>query len=392
MDDIEPYQPGALEKLMLKADKGEIPNIYGWNVGGFYPRLQSIAAGSKTAIGVRFWQPEIGDTDLDVHGSAFYSVTGYQYYDFQLGQIPHPAGALPLRAANGTDLYELGSDPLERARGLILYGSFQYRRYTRLDYFGSGPGSSAESHSSFLGRGPSVELIGGYQLNPNIALRARGGFFRPRIDEGENPDLPTTQEIFDEESAPGLTRQPDFLTGSLQLLLDYRDVPGAPGKGAMLALEYARFDDRDLQEFSFNRFSFDARGYLPLGSRQRVLALRGYLTLDETDSGNRVPFYFQEALGGSQTLRGYENFRFRGEKLLLLQAEYRWEAAPILELAFFVDAGTVSREDASLDLDDLKTDWGFGLRFKNWRAVFLRLEVAKSNETTRLVFNTNAVF
>ena len=49
-----------------------------------------------------------------------------------------------------------------------------------------------------------------------------------------------------------------------------------------------------------------------------------------------MPFYLQSFLGGSHTLRAYASQRFRGEKLALFQAEYRWEAAPAVELALFV--------------------------------------------------------
>jgi len=160
----------------------------------------------------------------------------------------------------------------------------------------------------------------------------------------------------------------------------------------MLSFEYGRFEDQGFDAYSFNRFAIDARGYLPLGTRQRVLALRAYGNFDEPDSGHRVPFYLQQSLGGPQTLRGYDNFRFRGEEVVLFQAEYRWEASPAVELAVFIDAGAVSRLDQNVDLDDLKTDWGFGLRFKNWRTVFLRFEYARGDEGSRFVFNTNAVF
>ena len=55
--------------------------------------------------------------------------------------------------------------------------------------------------------------------------------------------------------------------------------------------------------------------------------------------------------GGSHTLRGFRTFRFRGEKVLLLQAEYRWEAWPALEFALFADAGRAfgAGEDFALD-------------------------------------------
>jgi outer membrane protein assembly factor BamA len=160
----------------------------------------------------------------------------------------------------------------------------------------------------------------------------------------------------------------------------------------MLAVGYSRFEDRNGGSFSFDRYGLDLRGAFPLGSEQRVLALRTYLNIDRPAAGSRVPFYLQESLGSSHTLRGFESFRFRGEKLLLLQAEYRWEAAPWAELALFADAGTVARDDSSLELSRLEADWGIGLRFKGERFTFLRLDLAFSREKTSLVTRFSSSF
>ena len=105
-----------------------------------------------------------------------------------------------------------------------------------------------------------------------------------------------------------------------------------------------------------------------------------------------MPFYLQQSLGGSHTLRGFESFRFRGEKVLLLQAEYRWEAAPWMELALFGDAGTVTRTGEDVDLSRLEADWGVGLRFKGHRLVFMRFDLAFSRETTRFLTRFSGAF
>ena len=84
--------------------------------------------------------------------------------------------------------------------------------------------------------------------------------------------------------------------------------------------------------------------------------------------------------------------RFRGEDLLLLQAEYRWEAAPALELALFADAGAVASKASDLGFSGLETDWGLGLRLKTFRAVFVRLDVAHSAEGARALLRFNSSF
>ena len=386
------YAPNFVERLMLKADKGELPHIYSWNLWGFYPRLQNIAAGSSLAGGVRYWRPDMGGSPLSLHGSAFYSITSYQYYDAQLGVIPHSGRSLPLRATNGDDLYELADIGQTVSKGLILFGSFKYRDYTELDFYGTGPDSGEDQRTSFRQEDLSADLVAGYQFGKPVAFTLRVGTFRPEIREGEDSAFPTTQELFVDATAPGLTAQPDFIAFKAQAFVDVRDVPGAAHKGAMVAIEYSRYDDRDLDQFSFDRWAIDARGYLPLGSVQRTLALRAWANYDDPDEGQSVPFYLQETIGGTRSLRGFENFRFRGEKVLLLQAEYRWEASPAVEMALFVDSGTVAPDGEDLELDGLKTNWGVGLRFKSFRSVILRFEFATGDEGGRFVFDTRGVF
>ncbi len=77
---------------------------------------------------------------------------------------------------------------------------------------------------------------------------------------------------------------------------------------------------------------------------------------------------------------------------MLYQAEYRWEPLNFWELSVFTDTGTVSESDSKLSFSTLEWDWGFGTRFKTYRDVVLRLEIAFSRETTRYLFRGSAAF
>ena len=63
-----------------------------------------------------------------------------------------------------------------------------------------------------------------------------------------------------------------------------------------------------------------------------------------------------------------------------------------MDTAFFYDAGKVAARRADLDLDGLKSDYGFGVRFHGPFATPLRVEVAKSPEGLSLIFATSAIF
>jgi outer membrane protein assembly factor BamA len=112
-------------------------------------------------------------------------------------------------------------------------------------------------------------------------------------------------------------------------------------------------------------------------------ALRGYRVMYPTfaaDANDQVPFYFQPTLGGSRTLRGFREFRFRDRNSLALTAEYRWEAWWALDGAVFVDVGTVAFDRCDLSLRDMDVSYGVGFRLHSNRAFVSRLDLAFSRE------------
>jgi hypothetical protein len=389
---LRPPRQGLVERNILAVEKAERPGLLAWNVGGFYPRLQSIGWGSQTAIGARFWQPDIKGTKLDVHAAAFYSLRRYESYELQAGLLPHRGRALPARSTTGDDVYELGGIRRRGGRQGHVYASLRYHHLPEVDFYGLGTDSRPEDHTTFLLQDAWYDVVAGYQHTSRAVLTARAGLMQALVGPGRDDLFPTTQQRFDEPLVPGLTRQPDFLHVTVLGLLDGRDEPHNPHSGAMLAVSAARFDDRDSDAYRFDRLAADARAFLPLGSPQRVLALRALVSADHPAEGSRVPFFLQDTLGGSHTLRGYRSFRFRGEKLVLLQAEYRWEAAPAVELAAFVDGGRVASHLADWSLGDLRTSYGLGLRIKSHERVVFRFDVGRSSEETRLLFRVGPSF
>ena len=392
LQELVPQELNSIERRMLALENPEARNLLDTNFWGFYPRAQFVSRGSGIGFGTRFWKADVGNRPLDIAGSAFYTINKYQYLDFQIGRIPHADDSLPLRSWKGDDVYELADTRMPGSGKLTLYATFRYRWLPQEDYFGLGAHSSLDNHTSYAQQDATAEFVAGYKLAPWLAVTARGGFMDFIIDLGGDTSLPSIEEIFDDSTAPGLTAQPDFTHLTGQLIVDFRDEPGNPQRGAVIAIAASRFDDVEGDGFRFNRFALDARGFVPLGNPQRLVALRLRGFFDDPLNGAEVPFYLQESLGGSHTLRGFDSFRFRGEKVLLGQVEYRWLPAPPVELAVFYDIGTVAGPGEDLDLDELKSNWGIGLRIKNFRTTLIRVDYARSFETSRLMFRVSPAF
>ena len=136
--------------------------------------------------------------------------------------------------------------------------------------------------------------------------------------------------------------------------------PATPIGAPAVGIAFSRFDDRHGNAFEFNRVIVDVREYIALGSNRHVVALRQVTSLTEPDSGSRVPFYMQSTLGGSAFLRGYSSVRFRGDKLLALEGEYRFELHPKVELALIYEAGKVFPTMREFDVRNMLRSWGAG--------------------------------
>ena len=65
------------------------------NLFGLYPRIQTIEHRSQTAGGVRLCHPDLGTSPVDLAGSAFWSIQGFEYFDAQAGVVPHRGLSLP---------------------------------------------------------------------------------------------------------------------------------------------------------------------------------------------------------------------------------------------------------------------------------------------------------
>ncbi len=243
-----------------------------------------------------------------------------------------------------------------------------------------GSDSRKEDRTDYLQRGSDV----GASLTWNVArLVDLGGgvsLLKPEIGSGTDRRFPSTEDLFDPATLPGFSTQAEYLRTDATAALDWRDNPLHPHAGGRYAVEFSDFTDRDLDAYGFRRVAIDLQQYVPLPNRYRTLALRAAAVLTDPHSGQDVPFFYQPTLGGSQTLRGFREFRFRDRNSLALTAEYRWEASWLLDGAFFVDAGKVAFDRQDLNLRDLDVSYGVGFRIHSNSAFAARLDLAFSRE------------
>ncbi len=96
-------------------------------------------------------------------------------------------------------------------------------------------------------------------------------------------------------------------------------------------------------------------------------------------------------LGGGNTLRGYDDYRFRDRNAAFVSAEYRWPVFRMMDAALFADAGSVASTASGLWQERLEHDYGFGFRFHTATRSVARIDVAKGREGSRVSFSLTAV-
>jgi hypothetical protein len=361
-----------------------------FNYEGFYPRLDWIAPRSGPAGGARYWKPDaIGP--VDVMGAAFYSWRRYQLYSFKIGMIPHRGEHIPPETLETESIEQLGDIDRSGFSKLKLYGAARYRDRTDDLFYGSGPASKRSDRRSYGVKDATGEGAVGYQFTNHFGFTVKAGYTEYSLACGRSS--PNLCEFPPSPSLSGTRNPPNYFRLETSILVDFRDEVGIPHRGFMAAAGWTKWDNVNAgNEFNFNQFSTDVRGYLPLSANKHVIALRGVLIDEDPGATDRVPFFLQPTLGGSNSLRGYDTLRFQGDKAMWFQAEYRWDVFGPFGVAIFGDTGTVANRGSRLSLDKLKSDWGFGFRILGSRRVLLRVDEAFSNEGAHTQFRMAAAF
>jgi hypothetical protein len=338
-------EPGGLTRAVLFADrhlgKGDLTNGIYVDWGNMIPGAGWLSIGP----GYKHWY---GKDSLFVDASASVSVRSYRMAQARI------------------------EAPKFLKSRLALGAQARWQDFGRVDYFDVGPNTTLDQRSRY-----SIEST---QLTAYATLRPARWFDIGAQIGWMNPD---TGHV----GGPFLTRlegKHTFIPSEVSATIDTRDFPGHPTSGIVLRGVGARYDDRSGGAMSFDKVEGEAAGFLPLAGGRAVVALHGWYVGPEPRNGGTVPFYLQPGLGGLSTLRGYTDYRFHDNHMVVANAELRLALMTHLDLAFFADAGNVAaRRD---DLDFAKRDYGVGFRLHTRRETFAIVDLARGDEGWRVMF------
>ncbi|HKO42700.1 MAG TPA: hypothetical protein VJU84_05395 [Pyrinomonadaceae bacterium] len=255
------------------------------------------------------------------------------------------------------------SDSNNRSVDLEMNFYGQVKDMPRLDFYGLGPESDqadlAKCHYRESVVGADISVPATQWMDVGAALEG----IWPRLTTITDPSVRSVNQIYDDSSAPGLSADPTYLHFAGYLGLH------STGELESQRLRYDFFyhiyHDVGEKRFSFRRFDADLKHKFRLGEKSE-LRLRGRMSSSSTSNGQRVPFYLQETVGGSNirgqdTLRGFDDYRFRDRHFLLLQTDFMTELRGPLKLIVFYDTGKVAPSLRRIDEGRLRHTYGAGV-------------------------------
>jgi outer membrane protein assembly factor BamA len=329
---------------------------------GFSPVIGGLQFDSGIALGVEYRKTRVARSPLEVSAKAIGSVKKYEFLETGVA-APRLAGGLLFAEA--------------RAR---------YRNYPEEDFWGLGPKSPKDRRTSF--RLEDFDFTSAFGVRPKRWLEAgvTAGLLEVNTGPGKDKDWSSTEQIFSDADAPGLERQPHYFHSGALLRVDYRDDAADTRRGGFYDFHFTSFHDRTLGHFSFRRYQFDLRQFLPVFGERDTIAFRALATLSDKRAGRLVPFFMQPTVGGGGDLRGYRQSRFRDENVQVFNLEYRWRVVEMLHVVGFADAGRVFGRPGEIGFSSLRGSTDGGGRLKLGDRILFGMDLGWSPDGFRFWF------
>ena len=346
---LSAYKPNFIERRILEIEN---EGGLGHRTGPFVT-FGDIKRGSGLAGGPAFgW--------VRPNGAKVVVKAGYSVYNYKL---------LQLGAHSPSLLHDR----------LVISGRVRWQDAPSVRLFPIGPDSpNVRTEYAETKREGSVQAL----YRPVRPLRFGGGLSFEGYDTG-----PSHSSSVPSFPVPGFGSDPSYVHSQASAAIDFRDGETYSRRGTLLGATFHDYHQQDGDSFSFQRVDGQAEQYVPILNGNWVIFLRLHASTTSTSGGQTVPYFLMPDLGGARDLRGFSHYRFRDLHSINVTAEYRWYAQEYLDAAIFYDAGKVVPDRDSLDFSNLKRSVGVGVRLHSPQTTMIRIEVAKSKESLRLLFS-----
>ncbi|MDR3280405.1 MAG: BamA/TamA family outer membrane protein [Synergistaceae bacterium] len=244
------------------------------------------------------------------------------------------------------------------------------------------------------------ERIGGYAgIGRQFSPRSKLSWFLTtewqEIEIASHNGLPTPRQLEEMESGKNFMVSGRMTRDNMD---EYADFP----KGDTQSVTVEKGLEALGGEWSYWKYWLEAKYYTPLNFLTSMFE-RNFTVNDIPpiiaarmmvgDADGYLPWAVDYTLGGDNTLRGYEDKRFRGDQMFLVNAELRLPVHKTASLVFFYDMGMAwdTRINEKFDLSELADAYGLGFRVRTPLGN-LRLDFAQGDEESRVHFGFGEMF
>jgi hypothetical protein len=111
------------------------------------------------------------------------------------------------------------------------------------------------------------------------------------------------------------------------------------------------------------------------------LSIASHIAASQSSAGRIIPFFMRPTVGGQDidsllSLRGFANYRFRGNNAMFIQTSYTLPVYDPLGVLVFYDAGNAGDPLGTLSFAHLRQDAGLGLNIRVMRVSYAQAYLA----------------
>jgi outer membrane protein assembly factor BamA len=350
--------------LALAEQQGRAPT----KERGFNFLLEGAGSGSGMGSGVRFFDKDLFGTGIRVDVPLLITYKNYQVFSF--------SAAVPL----------LGNDRLNFDLGST------YRSRVKDNFWRIGNDTLYSDRTKFrsitreLRSGFSSRMAEQWKAGLHVSYRNIG------ITKPSNEKFESTQEALDLATLPG-RRGAELLSGILTLENNTKDNKYIPSTGGLRYIEVSLNEGLRGGDFSFWTYRVELQQFVPLGTTGRkILAFRTLFETNQEKGGSQIPFFELAALGGSNTVRSFDNHRYWDKSAFVFLAEYRYRVWRAFDWALFMEHGQVAPEPGDFGWKRFHSGYGFRFIIRASPTVPLSFDFAHGVDGWRVYFRFKPSF
>ncbi len=272
---LAPYTVSRGEERVRFFETWRLPRrLFAKGFGGFRPVFGGMPSGSGLVGGggyIAGYNSEL----LQFTANGRYSTRGYTAVDTGLPIFPKSNSSLPVEG----------------------HITGQLRDFTSLRYFGLGTGSSGGDRTTYRLQDQTIEAGVTTTASRFAEFGAQAQWLTAEAGAGQSGV--SLDARFDPLATPGFGTETDFFVYGGSAAVHLRDAGVIPSVGVSLRVDAHRYNDRDSDTFDFTRVVGDVQAHVPIGYRNRILALRVRSSHSVGEHGGVVPFYLVETIGGA---------------------------------------------------------------------------------------------